>query len=211
VLRDEIDLSDEQAQLMDIVLRESDRLNDTITDFLTYARPHRPTATRVDVARVIHETARLLRHSPESGNGHRVDVETAAADLAIEADEAQVRQVVWNLATNGLRAMPNGGRLVLGAAPGDTDGSVNLVVADEGVGIPPEKVESLFQPFQGTFARGTGLGLAIVQRIVSDGGGAIRVRSAPGQGTTITVSLPASSAREPRGAGMPALAHLDAR
>lgn len=190
VLRDEIALSDEQARLMDIVLRESDRLNDTITDFLAYARPHRRAATRVDVGRVLQETARLLRHSPESSHAHTIAVDAAAPDLTIEADEAQVRQVVWNLATNGLRAMPNGGRLTLRAARAGDGDRLDLAVSDEGVGIPAERLESLFQPFQGTFANGTGLGLAVVQRIVSDNGGSVRVASTPGQGTTISVSLP---------------------
>ena len=111
----------------------------------------------------------------------------------VEADDAQVRQVIWNLATNGLRAMPEGGELILRArvqAPGTDDEDVALEVVDHGVGIRPEQLDSLFQPFNGSFARGTGLGLAIVHRIVSDHGGEVHVASEVGRGTTVLVTLP---------------------
>jgi len=106
-----------------------------------------------------------------------------------EADEAQIKQIVWNLCTNALRAMPDGGRLRLGARE-DEDG-VFISVRDEGVGIAPEDVDGLFQPFHGSFAKGSGLGLAIVHRIVTDYQGSIKVDSTPGLGTTISVRLPA--------------------
>jgi signal transduction histidine kinase len=103
--------------------------------------------------------------------------------------------VVWNLATNGLRAMPDGGRLVLRARleGGDQSGPgmVSLEAEDEGIGIPPEQLDKLFQPFHGSFARGSGLGLAIVHRIVSDHHGEIRVRSEVGKGTRVVVRLKA--------------------
>ncbi len=92
--------------------------------------------------------------------------------------------------TNGLRAMPHGGRLTLGVAA-DGAGGVLLTVADEGIGIPPEELDRIFQPFRGAFERGTGLGLAIVHRIVTEYGGDIQVRSQPGAGTTMAVRLPA--------------------
>jgi two-component system sensor histidine kinase PilS (NtrC family) len=115
-------------------------------------------------------------------------------EVSFEADENQIRQIVWNLATNGLRAMRTGGRLTLGARidPGGdrSNESVVLEVADEGVGIPAEELDAIFQPFRGTFSKGTGLGLAIVHRIVSDYGGEIHVSSTPGRGTTVSVRLP---------------------
>ena len=91
---------------------------------------------------------------------------------------------MWNLATNGLRAMPKGGRLRLVAAfrTPASDRVVILTVQDDGIGIPPEELDALFQPFHGTFAKGSGLGLAIVHRIVRDYGGEIQVSSQPGAG-----------------------------
>jgi signal transduction histidine kinase len=104
------------------------------------------------------------------------------------ADEAQIRQIVWNLATNGLRAMPSGGELRLCVRV--TAAEVLLGVQDEGVGIAPEDMDGIFQPFRGAFARGTGLGLSIVHRIASDYGGEVRVASEKGKGTKVDVALP---------------------
>jgi signal transduction histidine kinase len=110
------------------------------------------------------------------------------------ADEAQLRQIVWNLATNAVRAMPNGGQLrlrvqVKPAAAGKPPEMV-VGVDDEGVGIAPEDLDNIFQPFRGGFANGTGLGLSIVHRIASDYGGEVRVASQQGKGTSVEVALP---------------------
>lgn len=190
ILRQELALSSEQEQLMDIVLRESERLNSTIRSFLAYARPQRFAITRFDVRRAINDAALLLRNSAEVQNGHTIDVELTSEPLWYEADEGQIKQIVWNLATNGLRAMPSGGRLLL-TASADKDNGVLLGVKDEGIGIPPEEIEGMFQPFHGTFARGSGLGLSIVHRIVTDYRGEIQVRSRKGDGTMVLVRLPA--------------------
>ncbi len=194
ILRQELPLTDEQAQLMDIVLRESERLNDTIRSFLAYARPQRFSIARLDVRRVLNDAALLLRNSSEVQDGHIIDVRVPMHEVAFEADENQIRQIVWNLATNGLRAMRNGGTLTLGARLESAGGvgyeSVVLDVADEGVGIPADELDAIFQPFRSTFAKGTGLGLAIVHRIVSDYNGEIQVSSTPGRGTTVSVRLP---------------------
>ena len=194
ILRQELPLSEEQAQLMDIVLRESERLNDTIRSFLAYARPQRFSIARLDIRRVLNDAALLLRNSSEVHDGHVIDVHVPPTEVAFEADENQIRQIVWNLATNGLRAMKSGGTLRLGARVDHASGvhpeSVVLEVADEGVGIPTDELDAIFQPFRGSFTKGTGLGLAIVHRIVSDYGGEIQVSSTPGRGTTVSVRLP---------------------
>jgi two-component system sensor histidine kinase PilS (NtrC family) len=193
ILRQELPLSEEQAQLMDIVLRESERLNDTIRSFLAYARPQRFSITRLDIRRVLNDTALLLRNSAEVHEGPVIDVLVPTSEVCFEADENQIRQIVWNLATNGLRAMKDAGRLRLGARVESGSGgleSVVLEVSDEGVGIPAEELDAIFQPFRGTFTKGTGLGLAIVHRIVSDYGGEIQVSSTPGHGTMVSVKLP---------------------
>ena len=191
ILRQELPLSSEQEQLMDIVLRESERLNTTIRSFLDYARPQRFRIARFDVRRAVNDTALLLRNSAEVSDGHRIDVDVPAEEVWYDADEGQIRQIVWNLATNGLRAMPHGGRLVLAANLEPSSEGVVLTVHDEGVGIPASELSSLFQPFHGTFAKGSGLGLAIVHRIVTDYNGQIDVTSEPGAGTTVVVHFPA--------------------
>lgn len=192
ILRQELPLSPEQAQLMDIVLRESERLNGTIRSFLAYARPQRVDVEQLDLRRVVQETATLLRNSTEIGDCHTIDVHVPAEEVLVDADENQIRQVVWNLATNGLRAMPNGGSLHLATAraiTGGADAGV-LTVTDQGMGIPAEQIDAIFQPFKGSFGKGTGLGLAIVHRIISDYNARVDVQSQPGRGTTFRVTFP---------------------
>jgi two-component system sensor histidine kinase PilS (NtrC family) len=195
VLRQELPLSEEQAQLMDIVLKESERLNDTIKSFLAYARPQRVTLTRLDIRRVVLDTATLLRNSAEVHDDHLVDVDLPAEPVWIDADENQIRQIVWNLATNGLRAMTAGGRLLMSARTEREGGQdeLSITISDEGCGIPPADLDSLFQPFRSSFDKGTGLGMAIVHRIVTDYNGSIQVSSTVGTGTTVRVRLPMRS------------------
>ena len=191
ILRHELPLSAEQEQLMDIVLRESERLNTTIRSFLEYARPQRFAIERFDVRRALSDTALLLRNSSEVHDGHLVEVDLPASEMWYDADEGQIKQIVWNLATNGLRAMPNGGRLFLTGSLEQPSDVVLITVKDEGVGIAAEELDGLFEPFRGSFPKGSGLGLAIVHRIVTDYNGEIHVSSPPGSGTTVSVRLPA--------------------
>ena len=192
ILRQELPLSADQAQLMDIVLRESERLNETIRSFLAYARPQRFELQKLDLRRVLQDTATILRNSTEIGDQHTIEVQLPPEEVLVEADENQIRQVVWNLATNGLRAMAEGGPLQLSAVRDGVDGMYSgvLTVADHGMGIAPDEIDGIFQPFRGSFAKGTGLGLAIVHRIVSDYNARIDVQSRPGNGTTFRVTFP---------------------
>jgi two-component system, NtrC family, sensor histidine kinase PilS len=190
ILRQELPLTEEQEQLMDIVLRESERLNTTIKSFLAYARPQRFSVTRFDLRRPVNDAALLLRNSAEVQDGHTIEVDVPPHEIWYEADEGQIKQIVWNLASNGLRAMPNGGRLRLTAAEEKTGGVV-LTVQDEGIGIPADEIDTLFQPFHGSFAKGSGLGLAIVHRTVTEYKGEIEIMSRKGMGTRVSVHLPA--------------------
>ncbi len=191
VLRAELSLTDEQASLMDIVLRESDRLNETIRSFLAYARPQAAVPKAVDLMRVLTDAATLLRNSPELKPGHRVVVDGPADGLVVDADEHQIRQVVWNLATNGLRAMPDGGTLRLVARPSSDDrrprgpcgGRPGRRDPRRAAGHAVSAVSRLLRP-------GSGLGLAIVHRIVQDHRGEVVVESEVGRGTEVTVRLP---------------------
>ena len=193
ILRQELPLSGEQEKLMDIVLRESGRLNETIHAFLAYARPRRVETRQLDLRRVISDTALLLQHSAECGGEHVVDVDMPSGPVLCEADENQVRQIVWNLATNALHAMPAGGRLQLSVEL-HSGGGVLVQVADQGIGIPADQIGDVFQPFHGSFGKGTGLGLAIVHRLVSDYGGSVEISSQEGSGTTVSVLLPGERA-----------------
>ncbi len=189
VLQDELDLSGEQADLMGIILRESQRLDQIIRDFLLFARPGRFQPQRVDLAVLVQETLTLLRNSREFKPGHAIECDFETGGGACFADPNLIRQVLWNLATNALKAMPAGGRLKVGvrSAPG---GRRRVVFSDQGAGMSPEEVQRYFRPFQGSFQGGTGLGLAIVYRIVGEHGGSVRVHSEKGAGTEIEIDLP---------------------
>jgi two-component system sensor histidine kinase PilS (NtrC family) len=191
ILRQDLPLTSEQEQLMDIVLRESERLNTTIRSFLDYARPQRFEVKRFDARRALNDTALLLRNSADLHDQHGISVDLPATELWYDADEGQIKQIVWNLATNALRAMPNGGRLQMKGAYDASGAGLVLTVEDEGAGIPQEELPELFQPFHGSFAKGSGLGLAIVHRIVTDYNGTIEFRSEVGRGTSVAVRLPA--------------------
>ena len=188
MLRSEVDNDSSQAELMEIILRESDRLNRIITDFLNYARPRSLTQARVDVGDLLHQTFALLRHSPEIGPNQTVAEELPGEPIFAEADEGQLKQVFWNLARNALQAMPQGGTLRATLEKNSHD-RLRIAFSDTGRGMSPDQVEHLFEPFSSTTG-GTGLGLSIVYQIIRDHGGTINVRSREGQGTTITVELP---------------------
>jgi two-component system, NtrC family, sensor histidine kinase PilS len=188
MLRSEVDNDSSQAELMEIILRESDRLNRIITDFLSYARPRSLKQARVDVGDLLHQTFALMRHSPEIGANQSITEELPAEPIFAEADEGQLKQVFWNLARNALQAMPQGGTLSA-TLEKNSDNRLRIAFADTGRGMSPDQVEHLFEPFSSTTG-GTGLGLSIVYQIIRDHGGTINVRSLEGQGTTIMIELP---------------------
>ena len=130
-------------------------------------------------------SADVLENSSELTEQHEIAVDVPAQEVWFDADEGQLRQIVWNLATNGLRAMPAGGRLTLAIASHAVEGGarhVILSVRDEGTGIAPEDIDGIFQPFRGGFSRGTGLGLSIVRRIIERHGGTVSASGEPGRG-----------------------------
>lgn len=188
VLRSELDGNSSQAELMEIILRESDRLNRIITDYLTYARPRSQAHTSVDACELLRETFTLLRHSPELHDGHKLEEDYQDELMMVNADASQLKQVFWNIARNALQAMPEGGilRAELGRSVGNR---LRITFRDTGLGMSPEQVEHLFEPFSSRTG-GTGLGLSIVYQIIRDHGGTINVRSREGQGTTISIELP---------------------
>ena len=191
MLRSEMDNDSSQAELMEIILRESDRLNRIITDFLSYARPRSLTQARVDVGDLLHQTFALMRHSPEIAANQTIVEALPDEPIFAEADEGQLKQVFWNLSRNALQAMPQGGTL-RATLERNSHNRLRIEFADTGRGMSPDQVEHLFEPFSSTTG-GTGLGLSIVYQIIRDHGGTINVRSRVGQGTTITVELPVAA------------------
>jgi two-component system, NtrC family, sensor histidine kinase PilS len=189
VLAEAEELSDEQKRLMDIIVRESERLSGTLTEFLAYARPPRFEPDRIDLRRVVEETAALLKHSSEVLPEHQIALELPESPVLLFADPNQIKQITWNLARNALQAMPDGGRLVMAVARNGAGGVV-MTFRDQGIGISGGEVHKVFEPFSGSFKRGSGLGLAIVYRIVKDYNGMIQVDSVASKGTVISVHFP---------------------
>lgn len=179
-----------QRKLIDILLKESYRLDRTIKGFLRFARPRDRSSVPFDIARLLNENFELLRNSEEVGEAHELDLDLQPPAVSLMADPDQISQIFWNLARNALRAMPNGGTLrVVGRIERE---NYLLQVIDSGRGMTEEQRANLFHPFQSFFDGGTGIGMAIVYRIVQEHGGRLRVDSRPGAGTIITVELPMS-------------------
>ncbi len=193
-LKGSIDPQGEALELMDIILRESQRLERAIRDFLTFTRPGEFAPEPLDLVRLIEDNVKLLRKSPEFAHGHRIRTAFAAPAMTLEADPNRLRQICWNLAQNALKAMPGSGTLTIRAewlAGGD---EVELSFADDGVGMDERERRRYFQPFSGSFRHGTGLGGAIVYRLVAEHGGRVQLDSSPGSGTTVRIRLPARPA-----------------
>jgi two-component system sensor histidine kinase PilS (NtrC family) len=199
MLRADMSSDASQTELMEIILRESDRLNRIISDFLSYARPRSIIQTKVNVGELLQQTFMLLRHSAEINPSHSIEEEVPSRPALVNADSEQLQQVFWNLSRNALQAMPSGGTLRAAVYENSND-RLRITFSDTGRGMAPEQVEHLFEPFSSTTG-GTGLGLSIVYQIIRDHGGTINVRSREGHGTTITIELPGRESETTRGTG----------
>jgi len=181
-------LEDDDKKLVQIVSRESQRLNQIITEFLDYSREKSYSFADVDIVALIEETLLLLERNAATAGKVRIERQFATRQLRARADRDAVKQVLWNLCNNALRAMPEGGVLSVGVRP---DGEwARISIRDTGVGLDPRTATRMFEPFQSGFVGGTGLGLAIVYQILQAHKGRIRVETAPGQGSEFIVELP---------------------
>jgi len=187
-----------QRTLVDIILRESRRLDRTIKSFLQFARPRDRSSVRFNVAELLTHNVELLRNSEEVLPAHRIHLELGESDTHIIADSDQISQIFWNLTRNALRAMDTGGDLyVHGRLVGDV---YSIGFRDTGRGMTASERSQLFYPFHTSFSGGTGIGMAIVYRIVEEHGGRVVVESEAGAGTLIEVELPVT---QPTPSAMP--------
>ncbi len=178
----------EHRQLLDIVTRESQRLNAIITDFLAYSRGKQYRFDKVDLVRLLEDTLTLVRHRMTAENTSiRVESNFGVREAWVLADGDRLKQVFWNFSENAVRAMRDGGTLRVDIESAGDDWEIGF--ADTGTGMTPRQTEKVFEPFQSTFEGGTGLGLAIVYQIVQAHEGKVWARSRPGQGTTFILKL----------------------
>ena len=189
VLRSRLTLHERDARLMDIMLRESDRLNKFVEDFLCFARPGKQPKHSVELVSLLHDTSTLLENNPEVRKMHSIVLRSETSQLTIHGNPDQLKQVFWNLSQNALRAMPEGGTLTIQIATAQ-DGGARITFQDTGIGMTREEKENLFQPFHSGFKTGTGLGLSIVFQIMDDHKGRISYESEKGRGTTVSLYLP---------------------
>lgn len=186
----------EERRIIDIALRETERLNGLVTDFLRFARPPPVRREPADLAAILAETLDAFGRDPAAA-AVRLERDLRPAEVSCDAD--QVRQVVWNLLLNATQAVAEhgGGCVRLTCAPLD-GGGARLEVEDDGPGISAEERARIFLPFHSTKPGGTGLGLATVLRIVSAHQGRVSVESKPGEGARFSVVLPAGDDVPPR-------------
>jgi two-component system sensor histidine kinase PilS (NtrC family) len=205
MLKSELSLDHHQQHLMDITLRESERLNALITDFLLFAQPPQTHKILYPIEKIIDETIELFLHSPSFHEGIRILRPSSNGNIQASIDPDQMRQVFWNLFNNASQAMSNGGEIQVQLKKGSVGMGtrfplslqlrgrewVKISITDSGNGIAPEEKEKIFEPFFTTKENGTGLGLSIVHKIIENHNGLITVESELGRGSTFTIFIPA--------------------
>ncbi|MFH0926368.1 MAG: ATP-binding protein [bacterium] len=193
-LRDELNLVDDSKKLMDIIIKESDRLNLIITEFLNFARPN-PLSLQnnIDVNELLSETITLVKKSPIYNNGIRIVLNDASA-IKLTGDSDQLKQVFLNLILNGLEALTKRGviKVTISTTELNTRSYVKINFQDNGTGMTQETLKNIFDPFFTTKKNGTGLGLSVAYRIIEEHGGKIEVSSQIKQGSKFSVLIPMS-------------------
>ena len=176
-------------EFLDIIVEEADRLNGVVTEFLEYARPVDRTPARISLREPVERAmARLLRERSDKMSRIHHGAHFADPVPTVNADPAEIERVVFNLLTNAVEAMQEGGDLAVRVQ--SAGGEARISVEDTGTGIPEAERPQIFRPFFTTRERGVGMGLAICRRIVEENGGSIAVESSPGKGSRFIIKLP---------------------
>lgn len=187
ILRDAYSKDDARFEFVQILLKETDRLNHILQEFLDFARPKKPEVKEADLNEAMEFVLTLTAREAKK-QGVRIEKRLSPDIARLNMDPDLMKQAFLNLVLNAIQAMPNGGILTIESS---TDGGDAVVkVSDTGTGISSENRKRLFTPFFTTKKNGTGLGLAIVYRIIQNHNGRIDVESEPGKGTTFTIRIP---------------------
>lgn len=177
----------DKEKLMNIALNEMTRLNNIITDFLSYSNPRPPSFRKHDIADILRNTVTLLKSTTADLPGIRIH-EQIGSPLYAQIDGEKMRQVFWNLLTNAVQAIGEGGEVTL--RTWESRGDIFIEIRDTGEGIRHEDMERIFYPFYTTKKDGTGLGLSIAYRIIEEHNGSIEVKSSSGEGAAFLIKLP---------------------
>ncbi|ARU31098.1 hypothetical protein CAP31_04995 [Sulfuriferula sp. AH1] len=184
------DADETTKEYLGIIKSETEEAERIVSDLLDAVRTKAPRTETVHVAELIGQT--LRRCQIPAAVSVKLDVPDALP--AIQVDPVQMQQVLWNLITNGVEAMPQGGTLEIAASADEPTHSVRISIKDSGMGIAPAQQTRLFQPLFTTKARRVGLGLVVVKNLTQANGGNVEVWSEPGKGAVFTVVLPGSEA-----------------
>jgi two-component system sensor histidine kinase PilS (NtrC family) len=188
ILNSELKLEADNQRLMDLIVKESQRLNGILTDFLAYARLGRPSYNKVELCHIVSDICELLSRQGSYSDSISLKFMSAESVAYVIGDEGLIRQLVMNLAINACEAFDGNDGEVVFRLVGDPDKAVvYLEISDNGPGIEEAVVEKMYQPFYSTKKTGTGLGLAIVHRICNVLRLRLTVDSFPGQGTAFTI------------------------
>jgi two-component system sensor histidine kinase PilS (NtrC family) len=188
-LKDDVVLNHEQMNLMNIVIKESERVSQSIEQFLDLASPGKQVFSSINLPAILKETLTALQASGELNSLFRLEGNFKTARAQYFGNANQFRQVFWNLTKNALKAMPKGGALNVDFL-NDSKKELKIRFADTGKGMSRESRERIFEPFYSGFENGRGLGMAVVRRIVDDYNGKIQVSSEIDKGTVIIITLP---------------------
>jgi two-component system sensor histidine kinase PilS (NtrC family) len=190
VLKKELEVSQENAQLMALIVKESDRLSRILSEFLQYARIDRPAYTKVELCHLINEVVQLLYHHQSFSENVRIHFETDESIVYVIGNDDLIKQLLLNLAVNACQSFEGeSGTLTFRLDTESTSGNVRLCVQDNGPGITEESLKKIFEPFYSTKKQGTGLGLSIVHRICSALKLDLKVESQVGHGTTFVIEF----------------------
>ena len=182
----------QRKEFLGIIQEESRRLNRLVTHFLDFARPRPPELRPTDIGELLESVIKLVSQTAARTN---IKFETQVkGDLSpLRCDPEQLRQVVLNLILNAVQAMPEGGRVTVGAQ--QERGHLQIRVRDEGPGIAAEEVDSIYDPFFTTKEAGSGLGLPVAYQMVEQHGGELVLEENTGTGACFLISLPANDGR----------------
>ena len=181
-------------ELLGKIKEEVKRANYMVLNFMNYGRPLKIRFSEVSYSELLSNALPLLRDKLNE-QGIHIEIDLPPDLPLLRVDPELMRNCLFNFITNAAQAMPDGGTLTLGAMSDREAGMVRLTFADQGVGIMPDELDKIFQPYFTTKEAGIGLGLAITERIVREHGGTITVTSEPGHGTVFTVSVPAATSQ----------------
>lgn len=189
VLKGELAVADEDRRLLELIVKESSRLNDILSDFLLFARSHRTAFVRIELCRLVSDVIDIVKHHPSYRPDHQLKITALESVVYVYSDENQLKQILINLIVNACEAIDKYDGVVEAVIESITDDEVRLTITDNGPGIHDDIISKVFTPFFSTKKAGTGLGLAIVQRLASNLQINLACRSEMGRGTTFILGF----------------------